>query len=222
MIIMKGMNSPVATNEKKTVFVKHFPSDPTIYKDKVTFLTDKKVDAELYAFLMQYSYGGEEGTHETRVYKSSLPTQEEIGKRIGVKSRTTVRSHLAYLKDQGYIIDKGEYYLIDTYKENIFLQINTDTIAFLNDTVKEPVWKAYLYLGQRWKWKGNSFVFSLEDLATHIGKKIGNNSSIYKELNNILQCLENNGLIKVESFYEGKVPKKRLVNFSFVHKQTIT
>lgn len=37
---------------EQKVCVKHFPADPTIYKDKVTFLTDKKVDAELYALLM--------------------------------------------------------------------------------------------------------------------------------------------------------------------------
>lgn len=204
----------------KPVYVKHFPSDPTIYKDKVTFLTDKKVDAELYALLMQYSYGGKKGQEEgeTKVYKSDLPTQVEMCKKLGIKSRTTYRTHLNYLIEQEYVIDKGEYYLIDTYKENIFLKIDVDTIAFLNDTVKESVWKAYLYLGQRWAWKRNEFVFDLEDLAIHIGKKINNNDSVYKELNNILQCLENNGLIRVVSFYDGKVPRKRLVDFSFHHK----
>lgn len=57
-------------------YMKHFPSDPTIYKDKMTFLTDKKVDAELYALLVQFSYGmKDEGSKgETRVYKDSIPT----------------------------------------------------------------------------------------------------------------------------------------------------
>lgn len=204
--------------------VKHFPADPTLYKDKVTFLTDKKVNAELYALLMQYSYGGEkdEERGETKVYKSSLPTQAEMCKKLGIKSRTTLRSHLNYLIQQGYVIDRGDHYVIDTYKENIFLKIDVETISFLNDTVKEAVWKAYIYLGQRWNWKQQQFVFDLEDLAAHIGKKIDNNSKVYQELNNILQCLENNGLIRVVSFYEGKIPKKRLVEFSFHHKQTIT
>lgn len=208
---------------EKNRYVKHFPSDPTIYKGKMTFLTDKKIDAELYAILMQYSYGSEDNETkdiETRVYKKDLPSQEVMCKKLGIKSRTTYRTHLNYLIEQGYIIDMGKYYLIDTYKENIFLQINTDTIAFLNDTVAEAVWKAYLYLGQRWAWKKSSFVFTLEDLALHIGEKINNNSSMYSRLNNILQCLENNGLIKVVTFYDGKIPQKRLIDFSFHHKNS--
>ena len=52
-----------------------------------------------------------------------------------------------YLIESGYIIDNGDYYIIDTKKENIFLKIDLDTIQFLNDTVKAPVWKTYIYLG---------------------------------------------------------------------------
>ena len=202
----------------RTTYVKHFPADPTIYNDKLTFLTDRKVDAGLYALLMQYSYGGEKGMSETRVYKSSLPTQIEICKKLGIKSRTTLRTHLQYLIDNQYVIDKGEYYVLDGHKENIFFQIDVDTIQFLNDTVKGSVWKAYIYLGQRWNWKKSAFIFDLEDLASHIGKKINNNDKVYAELNNILLCLENNGLIKVASFYDGKSPKKRLLEFNFHHK----
>lgn len=195
--------------------VKHFPADPKIYENKVTFLTDKKVDAELYALLMQHSIG-QEG--ETRVYKSDLPKQIDICQKLGIKSKTTLRSHIKYLLEQGYIIDFESYYRINTRKEDIFFQVDIDTIRFLNDTVKEAVWKTYLYLGQRWNWKRQDFIFSLEDVAKHIGRKIDNNGIVYKELNNILQCLENNGLIKVVTFYEGVIPKKRLVNFSFHHK----
>lgn len=100
-------------------------------------------------------------------------------KKLGIKSRTTYRTHLNYLIEQKYIIDRDKYYLIDTYKEDIFLKIDNETVAFLNDTVKEAVWKAYLYLGQRWIWKKSEFVFTLEDLAAHIGEKISNNTSSY-------------------------------------------
>lgn len=58
---------------KKTCF-KHFIADPELYEDKLTFLSDKKVDAELYALLMQFSYGGEGADKgKTVVYKSNLP-----------------------------------------------------------------------------------------------------------------------------------------------------
>ena len=201
--------------------IKHFPADTTIYKGKATFLTDKKIDAELYAFLMQHSYGTVKGCDETRVYKSDLPTQVDICSKLGIKSRNTLRSHMNYLIESGYIIDNGDYYIIDTKKENIFLKIDLDTIQFLNDTVKAPVWKTYIYLGQRWNWKKSGFVFDLKDLAEHIGKKMSNNDSTYRELNNILQCLENNGLIKVANFYDGKGPKKRLIEFNYHHKQTM-
>lgn len=123
---------------------------------------------------------------------------------------------MKYLIDNGYIIEEKDRYLINTKKEEIFLEIDLDTIQFLNDTVKEPVWKTYLYLGQRWKWKGNEFVFTLEDLADHLGKKINNNSSVYRELNNYLSILEDVGLIKIASFLEeGKIPRKRLIFFNF-------
>lgn len=57
-------------NDKKEI-KKHFISDPRIYKDRVTFLTDKKVDAELYAYFMQHSYGD---NGKTVVYKKNLPS----------------------------------------------------------------------------------------------------------------------------------------------------
>ena len=65
----------VTQKTKKTCF-KHFIADPELYKDKLTFLSDKKVDAELYALLMQLSYGEseEDGKGQTIVYKSNMPT----------------------------------------------------------------------------------------------------------------------------------------------------
>lgn len=204
------------------MYEKHFPSDPTLYKekDKVTFLTDKKVDAELYGILMEYSYGDKE-LKETIIYKSSLPTQQKMCEMLNIGSRNTYKKHLNYLIEQEYLIDKGLYYIVNKKKENIYLKIDTDTIRFLNNTVKEPVWKAYIYLGQRWNWKHQDFIFDLEDLGKHIGKKINNHSKIYMELNDILQCLENNGLIKVIEFYDGKYRKKRLVEFNYHHNKTI-
>jgi hypothetical protein len=37
----------------------------------------------------------------------------------------------------------------------MYFKMEVDTIRFLNNTVKEPVYKAYIYLGQRWNYKGS-------------------------------------------------------------------
>ena len=95
------------------------------------------------------------------------------------------------------------------------------TIQFLLDTATENVIKVYIYLGQRYKYgqsKGVDFVFSLEDIAAHIGIKLNNNQREYVMLNNVLDCLQNNGLINYVSYYDGKTPKKKLVNFCYTHK----
>lgn len=195
---------------------KHFPSDPTIYEDKLTFLTDKKVDARLYAYLIQQSFGGPKGVQETRVYKSRLPPLGDIGLAVGIKSRATVRDHLNYLIENDYITDKGEYYIMNTDKEGIYLRLGLDTIRFLNNTVRENIWKMYIYLGQRWKWKQNEFVFSLEDLAKHIGMRLSNNRVRYEALNDGLRLLEISGFIKVQNFRDERgVPRKRLLSFRF-------
>lgn len=218
--------------EEKKELYKHFPSDPKIYKEKIdgkekkTFLTDRKIDAELYALFLQYSKGRktkevlENGKKKglTIVYKRDLPIQSEICKKIRIKSPKTYRSHLKYLIEREYILDKGEYYILNAYKEQCFVGVSLDTVKFLNDTATEAVWKTYIYLAQRWNWKGRDFIFTLEDLAKHIGKNLNNHTEVYEELNNILQCLQNNELIKIASFYEGKTPKKRLVDLQFHHK----
>lgn len=51
------------------VIEKRFPALVSLTEQ--TFLNDHKVDGELYSLLQQYSLGVD---HETRVYKSDLPT----------------------------------------------------------------------------------------------------------------------------------------------------
>lgn len=112
---------------------KRFPADTQINKDQLTFLSDKKVNAELYAFFQSLSMPRDK---ETYVSKTDLPTQTEICKKIGVKSPKTYRTHLKYLIDQGYIIDnETEYYL--PKKEDIYLLIPLETLQFLLDTLNE-------------------------------------------------------------------------------------
>ena len=93
------------------------------------------------------------------------------------------------------------------------------TLQFLNDTLKEQVVKIYLYLGQRWKYKQNNYIFTLEEIGLHIGIKINHNTRNYEIINNALICLRNNGLIDYIEFYDGEKPRKRLTKFSLEVKK---
>lgn len=186
---------------------KRFPATTSL--DEKTFLNDNKIDAELYAYLQTQSYPDIE-TKETRVFKKNLPSQKDIAEKIFNVSRNTIVNHLKYLKDQGYIIDKGDYYLLPN-KEEIFFKIPLDLLNFFIDTLKEPVIKTYIYLGQRFNYKPHDYVFTEREIAEHIGVDYNNNS---KKIAHYLIALENLGLIKVAEFYENNTPLKRLINFS--------
>ena len=192
---------------------KSFPADTSMIKDEKgnlikTFLNDPKADAELYAYLLSMSRGIE---GETRVYKDSLPIQSVIATEIlHYKSRRTVINHLNYLKEQKYIIDQDKYYLLPN-KEKMYFKIPQDLLSFFIDTVKEPVIKTYIYLGQRNNYKPKQYVFTLKEICEHLGLYYQKNSEIIKNYLFILEQLE---LIKIVKFYEGKTPKMRLVNFS--------
>ena len=183
-------------------------------------MNDKKIDGELYALLQTYSKGVDQ---ETVVMKKDLPNQSTICSTLGFKSPKTYRAHLAYLLESGYVEERpgleDRYYL--PRKEDCFFQFPLSTVQFLLDTATENVIKVYIYLGQRFSWKktkNDYIVFTLEDIAEHIGLKLNNHTREYVMINNILNCLENNGLIQYTSYYEGKVPKKKLINFSTAHK----
>lgn len=188
---------------------KRFPANTTL--NESTFLNNKKIDAELYALLQSLSYPNDEGL--TVVYKKDLPTQKEICSTIKVKSPKTYRSHLEYLIEQEYIIDKNEMYVLPN-KEDIFFMIPLDTLKFLRDTLQEQVIKIYIYLGQRYKFK-NNYEFTVAELASHIGIKLEGNARGYEVIDNALLCLQKLGLIDYVVFYEGARPKRRLTKFSF-------
>lgn len=75
-----------------------------------------------------------------------------------------------------------------------------------------------MYLGQRWKYKQNDYIFTIEEIAMHVGINLNNNSRNYEMINNALVCLKNNGLIDYVEFYENEKPRKRLTNFSTIVK----
>lgn len=183
--------------------MKHFPADTSMDYD--TFLNDPKVDGELYNYLLSMSYG-EEG--QTVVYKNNLPSQEIIATILRV-SRKTVSNHLKYLKDKGYLIDdKSNKKYILPKVERMYFQIPQETSQFLRDTVKDPVIKTYIYLGQRNSYKPGQYVFTIKEICEHLGLNYKNQCST---ISNYLVILEKCGLIKYSVFYDGQSPRMRLL-----------
>lgn len=159
-----------------------------------------------------------EGNHFTIVYKDNIPKQSIICDKIGIKSPKTLRAHLNYLIEKGYIIqtEEGNYLLPEM--ENIFFMIPLDTVQYLKDNCREHIFKIYIYLGQRYKYalsKGTQYEFSLEELGNHIGIKVKNNTRGYSIINNALDLLCNSGLIEYVEYFNGQSQKKKLTKFSF-------
>lgn len=197
---------------------KRFPADTSMLKEiknedgsttyAATFLSDPKVDAELYAYLLSQSIGEES---ETRVYKNALPAWKDIATEIlHCKSKTTVGNHLKYLKDAGYITDCGAYYRLEL-PEKMYFKMPLELVEFFTTTIKEQVLKTYIYLGQRNNYKPNQYVFTIQELCEHTGLSYKNK---YNVMQNALTVLEKLELIKITRFFDGKSPKMRLVNFS--------
>lgn len=194
---------------------KRFPA--TTELNNLTFLNDKKVDGELYAYFQSLSKYEDEKTY---VLKKDLPKQIDICEVLGIKSPKTYRTHLLYLIEQGYIIEEEDKYILPRV-EDIYFLIPLKTLQYLNDNCREHIIKIYIYLGQKYKFslvKGSQYEFTLEEIGEHIGLKIKNNSRAYSVINNALDLLVNSGLIDYISFFDGQVQKKRLTEFSFDFK----
>ena len=194
---------------------KRFPA--TTELNNLTFLNDKKVDGELYAYFQSLSKYEDEKTY---VLKKDLPKQTDICEILGIKSPKTYRTHLLYLIEQGYIIEEEDKYILPRV-EDIYFLIPLKTLQYLNDNCREHIIKIYIYLGQKYKFglvKGSQYEFTLEEIGEHIGLKIKNNSRAYSVINNALDLLVNSRLIDYISFFDGQVQKKRLTEFSFDFK----
>ena len=179
-----------------------------------TFLNDRKIDGELYAFLQQISTVRND--NETVIDKYTMPTQRVICDAVGIKSPKTLRGHLQYLINAGYIVEEENFFVLPN-KEEFYFLIPLETIKYLNDTLKEQVIKIYVYLGQRYQYaqsKGDLYQFTLEEIASHIGYTLVGNPRGYETVYNALDCLRQLGLIDYVDFHRGMVPYKRLTKFS--------
>ena len=120
---------------------KRFPENTTL--DKPTFLNNSKISAELYAFFLILSIG-ENG--ETRVYKNNLPSTKIIAEEILRKSRSTYNNYINTLKKEGYLEDKGEYWVLPKVEE-MYFSMELDLLQHFIYSIKEEVLKVYIYLG---------------------------------------------------------------------------
>lgn len=197
---------------------KRIPANTSL--DIMTFLNDKNIDGELYAYLQGLSMPrkrtNDEG-YDTVISKYDIPKQSVICEKLGIKSTKTYRTHLNYLIEKGYVEKRGDVYVLPEM-ENIYFLIPLPTLQYLNDNCREHVIKIYVYLGQRYKYAlyyGKQYEFSLEELGEHIGIKIKNSSRGYEIVNNALELLYNSGLIDYCEFFDGQSQKKKLTKFSF-------
>lgn len=208
---------------------KHFPAQvhrgndiPKAELNKL-FLYNKKVDALLYAYLQDLSTPvqfEDERKPQTRVWKDQLPSQEQICKKVRIGSRVTLRTRLKALMDGGFIREEEQYYVL-LNPEASFLPIPLETLKFLIDACSSDTIKIYIYLGQGYKMKkaeGGKYIFTKDQLieAIKIPKTEGKQ---YQKIDNILDCLRNNELIKTEVTKNGKVRRLRLVEFNFSYRK---
>lgn len=201
---------------------KRFPA--TINLNELTFLNDKKINGELYAYLQSVSEVNDLGdnNYETFIEKKKMPNQSLMCKTLGIKSPKTLRSHFNYLIERGFVIEEGDKYILPKM-ENFYFLIPLKTLQFLRDNCRDHVIKIYVYLGQRYKQgmeRGYPYEFTLDELGENIGLKVKNNSRGYEVVNNALTLLVNNGLINYISFFDGQMQKKKLTNFSFEYTRS--
>lgn len=191
---------------------KKYPADIKIPQDSeslVRFLYSKEIDAELYSYLLSISVGfkeeriSEQGYVEmvghTVIYKQNMPTGLEMAEHLTPKgnsqkvSKATANRHFKKLMDYGYVKKEKDYYEI-LNPEDSFLMIPLDTINFLLDNLRPHVFKTFIYLVQRNKFKEN-YEFTLQELAEHTGLSTTNRQSTNATLKNALLALNKLNLV---------------------------
>ena len=203
---------------------------------KEEFLGDKKMNDIIYGFLQtnsyldnrkRYCWKNEVTAGKIIDYFKEQETESPVCER-------TIRNLLKLfikinLLEEGELEGKKVYFLPDSSKP--FVQIKTETLRFLVNTANTNVIKVYAYLKNKWenhvkyKFKEN-YRFSEAELLAAIGYK-ANCSDNYQMIRDILQCLQNNELIKIHKQYittaSGKVADYyEIDSVSEDYKQTLS
>lgn len=200
------------------VVSKRFPASTSM--DYLTFLNDKRIDAELYALMQEYSFPYEGGT---RVDHTKFLTQAEICDKLEIKSPKTLRTHLNYLIETGYVKMDGKDFILPNC-EDIYMLIPLETLRYLNYNCKDHVMKVYIYLGQRYKYAkalNRNYLFTLTEIGEHLGLGIKHHGSVYNHINYALEILENSGLIKYQKYYDGTTIRLELLEWNVDYKKHV-
>lgn len=215
-------------------YEKRFPADTTL--EKLTFLNNKKIDGELYAYLQSISKFDpiENGKNMeakekiqyccTYILKKDMPTQKQLADVIHVTEKT-LRAHLKELIDQGFLQkceDRKEivYYL--PMCEDMYFMIPLETLRYFHNTATPGVIKAYIYLGMRWqqveyerqhgRYREN-YSFTYKEIGQHLGIQAETNKKNLETVRDIITCLVNNKFIEYENYFDGITTRKRLIKF---------
>ena len=180
-------------------YKKRFSTDVSL--DYTTFLNDKKISGEIYAYLLAKSIveTQPDGTKRTLCPKEAVnKTQLADDKVFGDITRQTIGNRINKLAERGYItIDnkKGYYLNIPTQR---YKDIPIETLEYLITIFKAPVIRVYLFLGARQEWAQKeyhrNYNFTKEDLIQHCGINIHQRQE-YKTVDMILTALNQAGLI---------------------------
>lgn len=197
---------------------KHFPADLSLTIDREnqkvkTFLTNQKISAGLYSYLLERSTGKE---GKTVVLKKQLSPLSKVYEDLGI-SKSTYQRKMKELKDNGYlqeIILKGEkYYWLPSDIENWYFETTLKTIAVFMRSCQDHAIKTYIYLGRKYEVPSQSKEFTLVELGEHTGmtknksqKNQLNNQENYATLWYDLFLLQRLGLIDIEQHFKKDRP----------------
>ena len=153
-----------------------------------------------------------------KVSLSTIRRKVTLFKSIGLLSEGTVTDMFGK--------EVRAYILFEDF--DFFQYIPLETLMYLADTSTSAVIKLYAVLLNKFLWKkktGETYIFTLAELATKIGLQDNNNGNT-RIIKNCLNSLASAELINFVEFYtkteEGRPsPRRRLTNVSFTHKKKI-
>lgn len=191
----------------KTVFNKN---EMRTFPIKDDFLGDKRLNDIIYGFLQANSFFDAEqkkrycwkaDTNAAKIYKyfSEQETKSPASERT---IRTIINLFGACeLLEEGTLNGKKVYFLKDLEKGK-YVYIKTETLRFLVNTASSNVIKVYAFLKAKQRQHidfqySEPYRFSKSKLLEVLGYTSQNNGATLKMVGDILDSLQNNGLIRV-------------------------
>lgn len=200
------MNTVFQKNEMRT-----FPT-------KEEFLEDKKLNDIIYGFFQTHSYltpdkkryCWKQEVTAGKILKYFEDLEKENSDNIScgdIPKERTIRDMAKLFSKCGILsegeIDKKKVYFLPDLKGGEYVFIKTETLRFLVNTATSNVIKVYAFLKKKQKEHidfnfKDSYRFSKAKLLEVIGYcGNGSHGDALKKVDDILNCLINNGLIKV-------------------------